>query len=165
MVGESRRAVRYALNATAEVEHSAVVRKARVKDLCIHGCYLAMPDPFSKGASVRIKIRTEIEFFQADATVAHATHELGMGVMFHAVSPPFQIVLQHWLSEAQQAFCRMSELMTLVPEFVTQRATINDTSFFEMRVSLRSVRKERADKSAHGRHVLFLWRRSSEWGG
>jgi hypothetical protein len=102
MVGELRRAERYVFTAAAEVEHSAVVRKARVKDLCIHGCYLAMPDPFSKGASVRIKIRTEIEFFQADAIVAHATHGLGMGVTFHAVSPPFLIVLQYWLSEAQQ---------------------------------------------------------------
>jgi PAS domain S-box-containing protein len=102
MVAESRRAERYAFTADAEVEQSAVVRKARVKDLCIHGCYLAMPDPFSKGAVVRIKIRTEIEFFQANATVAHATHGLGMGVMFHAVSPPFLIVLQYWLSEAQQ---------------------------------------------------------------
>jgi PAS domain-containing protein len=61
-----------------------------------------MPDPFSKGASVRIKIRTEIEFFQTDATVANATHGLGMEVLFRAVSPPFLLVLQHWLSEAQQ---------------------------------------------------------------
>jgi len=102
MVGETRRAKRYAFDAIAEVEHSAVMRLARVKNLCINGCYLAMPEPLSKGASVRIKIRTDIEFFLADATVAHSTHGLGMGVMFHAVSPPFLIVLQHWLSEAQQ---------------------------------------------------------------
>jgi hypothetical protein len=102
MVGETRRAKRYQFDALAEVEHSAVVRMARVKDLSIHGCYLAMPVPFSKGASVRIKIRTDVEIFLADATVVHSTHDLGMGVTFHAVSPPFLLVLQHWLSEAQQ---------------------------------------------------------------
>src|SRR5258708_20058490 len=99
MVAESRRAERYAFTADAEVEQSAVVRKARVKDLCIHGCYLAMPDPFSKGAVVRIKIRTEIEFFQANATVAHATHGLGMEGIFHSMSPPFFILFQYFLSQ------------------------------------------------------------------
>jgi hypothetical protein len=61
-----------------------------------------MADPFSKGASVRVKIRTQTEFFQADATVMHSTPGLGMGVMDHAVSPPFLIILQWWLSEAQE---------------------------------------------------------------
>jgi len=102
MIEVSRRPARYAFDAAAEVEYSAVVRKARVKDLCIHGCYLAMPDPFSKGASVRITIRTQIEFFQADAIVAHSTRGIGMGVTFRAVSPPFLAVLQYWLSEARE---------------------------------------------------------------
>jgi len=70
------------------------------------GAYLALPDPFSKGASIRIKIRPQKEFFQADATVAHSTHGLGMGVMFQAVSPPFLIVLREWLFEAQSARVR-----------------------------------------------------------
>ncbi len=102
MIQESRRAEKYALTAAAEVEHSAVVRKARVRDLRIHGCYMAMPDPFSAGASVLVTIRTTSEFFQAGATVMHSTDGLGMGVMFHAVSPPFLIILQRWLFEAQQ---------------------------------------------------------------
>src|SRR5258708_2196416 len=102
MVAESRRAERYAFTADAEVEQSAVVRKARVKDLCIHGCYLALPDPSTKVAVVRIKTAPEIEFFQGNATVARPTHGRGRGVMFQAGSPPFLIVLQYWLSEVQQ---------------------------------------------------------------
>jgi hypothetical protein len=102
MTEVSRRPARYVFDAAAEVEFCAVVRKARVKDLCLHGCYVAMPDPFSKGASVRITIRTEIESFQADAIVAHSTHGIGMGVTFRAVSPPFFAVLQYWLSEAHE---------------------------------------------------------------
>jgi hypothetical protein len=82
--------------ATAEVQGADGVRSARV-NLSIAGAYLAMPNPFPKGASTRIKIRTQREFFQADATVANSTCGVGMGVMFHAVSPPFLLVLQEWL--------------------------------------------------------------------
>src|SRR5258708_26757236 len=78
--------------------------------LSIAGAYLAMAEPFSKGGSIRVKIRTNTEFFQADATVMHSTHGLGMGAMFHAVSPPFLIVLQRWLSEAQQEVTALTKL-------------------------------------------------------
>jgi hypothetical protein len=101
MPAQSRGAQRYAFVATAEVEHAALVRIARVKDISIHGCYLAMPDPFVKGVSVLVKIRTNREFFQCDATVAHAISGIGMGVEFEKVSPPFQIVLQEWLVKLQ----------------------------------------------------------------
>ncbi len=87
---------------TAEVQGADGVRSARVLDLSIAGAYLALPDPFSKGAPIRIKIRTRTEFFQADAAVMHSTNGVGMGVMFHPVSPPFLIVLQRWLSEARE---------------------------------------------------------------
>ncbi len=102
MYAEVRCVRRYPFVATAEVQGAGGVRSARIQDLSIAGAYLALPDPFSKGASVRIKIRTRMDFFQADATVMHSTHGLGMGVMFHTVSPPFLIVLQRWLSEARE---------------------------------------------------------------
>jgi hypothetical protein len=88
-----------ALLATVElVGASAEVRNACVADLGFHGCYLSMPDCFSKGASVMVKIRTETEFFQCQATVARSTSGVGMGVMFREISPPFQVVLRQWLS-------------------------------------------------------------------
>src|SRR5260221_9356058 len=104
---EVRCARRYPSVATAQVQGAIGVRSARLRNLSIAGANLAMPNPFSKGASIRIKISTrstQREFFQADATVAHSTYGLGMGVMFRAVSPPFLIVLQQWLSQAQQVF-------------------------------------------------------------
>jgi len=67
-----------------------------------------MPNPFSKGASIRIKISTQStqrEFFQADSTVARSTYGLGMGVMFNAVSPPFLIVLQQWFIAGAKGDC------------------------------------------------------------
>jgi hypothetical protein len=82
-----------------------------VRDLSIAGAYLAMPIPFSKSASIRINISTQstqTEFFQADASVAHSTYGLGMGVMFNAVSPPFLVVLQQWLSQAQKEITQHS---------------------------------------------------------
>ena len=102
MYEERRSTQRYAFVATAEVADSVCLRPARVRDLSIHGCYLAMPDPFSKGASVLVKIRTNREFFQCRATVAHSTHGIGMGLEFNIVSPPFQIVLQEWLLHTLQ---------------------------------------------------------------
>ncbi len=102
MYAEVRCARRYPFVASAEVQGADGVRSARVLDLSIAGAYLALPDPFSKGASIRVKIRTATQFFQADGTVVHSTCDVGMGVMFQAMSPPFLIVLQRWLSEAQQ---------------------------------------------------------------
>jgi CheY-like chemotaxis protein len=108
---ELRCAHRYPSVATAQVQGATGVRSARVRDLSIAGAYLAMPNPFSKSASILIKISTQStqrEFFQADATVARSTYGLGMGVMFNAVSPPFLIVLQQWLSQAQKEIAQHS---------------------------------------------------------
>jgi hypothetical protein len=103
---EGRQTQRYPFLAIAEVFDSSGVRPALVLDLSIAGAYLSMPNPFSKGALILIKIRTRTEFFESHAFVAHSTHGLGMGVLFDAVSPPFLIVLQRWLLDAQQETVR-----------------------------------------------------------
>lgn len=100
MYQERRSARRYAFNAEAEVADSRDQRIARVQTLSIGGAYLAMTNPFPKHASVLVKIRTNREFFQSQATVAHSTYGAGMGVMFRDISPPFLRVLQQWLQEA-----------------------------------------------------------------
>jgi hypothetical protein len=65
--------------ATTEVEGAtAVIRYACVRDLSIEGAYIGMPDPFSRGVAIRIKIRTKTGFFQADAIVAHSTFGAGI---------------------------------------------------------------------------------------
>ena len=93
-----RRSPRYPFAATAEATDSSDVRSASVKDLSVFGAYLAMPDPFSKGVVILVKIRTQTEFFQCNATVAHSTHEVGMGIEFSSMIPAFRTVLQEWLS-------------------------------------------------------------------
>jgi hypothetical protein len=88
--------------ATAQAEDGSDVRPASVRDLSILGAYLVLPNPFSKSSSILIKIRTETEFFQCRATVAHCAEGLGMGVTFVEISPPFLNVLQGWLLNALQ---------------------------------------------------------------
>ena len=108
MYPEQRSAHRYRFIANAEAVFGSEVRPARVELLSLAGAYLAMPEPFSKGASVLIKIRTKTEFFECKATVAHSTHGTGMGVMFTEMSPVFRAVLQEWLLKATDVFHRSS---------------------------------------------------------
>jgi hypothetical protein len=90
------------LRTTAEiVGQPSGMRNACVTELSIGGCYLAMPDPFSKEALITIKIRTRNQFFECKAVVVHSTFGIGMGVEFREVSPPFVIVLQEWLFSAR----------------------------------------------------------------
>lgn len=95
-----RRAQRYRFDATAEAIGSADVRAAHVETLSILGAYLAMADPFDKGATVLVKIRTKSEFFQSDARVANSSQGQGMGIEFINLPPPFVLVLQEWLFDA-----------------------------------------------------------------
>jgi len=81
-VPERRSANRHSFVAPAEVECHGVMREARVTDLCIQGCYLAMPEPFSKGSPVLVKIRTNRQFFQSHGIVAHCSFGIGMGLRF-----------------------------------------------------------------------------------
>jgi hypothetical protein len=86
MYAEVRCARGFVFVASAEVQGADGVRSARVRELSIAGAYLAMPNPFSKGPTARIKLRTQTDFFQADATVVHSNQGIGMELMFHAVS-------------------------------------------------------------------------------
>ena len=95
-----RRAQRYRFDATAEAIGSSDLRPAHTETLSILGAYLAMPNPFDKGATVVVKIRTKTEFFQSDARVAYSNQGQGMGVEFINTAAPFRIVLQEWLFDA-----------------------------------------------------------------
>ena len=105
---ELRKSHRYPFIADAEAIFGSEVRPARVELLSLAGAYFAMPEPFSKGASVLVKIRSKTGFFECKATVAHSTHGTGMGVMFTEMSPAFRAVLQEWLLKATDVFHRSS---------------------------------------------------------
>jgi hypothetical protein len=74
------------------------------------GCKVSGTRPLARVLNLAVRfvisrLCTKTEFFQADATVVHSTCGVGMGVMFHAVSPPFLIVLQRWLIRVVGTHC------------------------------------------------------------
>ena len=62
-----------------------------------------MPNPFSKGASIFVKIRTNIEFFQSGATVAHSTEGVGMTVDSSSTKDGLRVRMVFPGSPAQKA--------------------------------------------------------------
>ena len=93
---------RYQFCATAEICGASLPpRVGRVKDLSIGGCYVALPEPFSEGSEVTVRITTENDLFECGAVVSRATHGIGMGLRFHAIEPRFRRVLESWLAASQ----------------------------------------------------------------
>jgi len=94
--------LRRQFSATAEIRGaSSPSRVGRVKDLSFGGCYVAMPEPFSEGFEVTVRLTTESEVFECDAVVSRVTHGIGMGLRFHTIEPRFRRVLESWLGAAQ----------------------------------------------------------------
>jgi len=69
----------------------------RLSELSIWGCYFPVREPFSKGSSVLVKIRTQTEIFECHAIVDHSTVGRGVGISFREVSPQSLRVLEKWL--------------------------------------------------------------------
>ncbi len=101
---DRRRTPRYSFVASAEiVEISSGARmQARVSDLSMYGCYLDMSNPLPSGAHVFVKIFTDADFFEADASVVHSQPNLGVGLAFRDVKPSFLSTLHKWLLQAMQ---------------------------------------------------------------
>jgi PilZ domain len=101
---ERRRTPRYSFIASAElIEVKSDVRIAsRVSELSRHGCYLDMMNPFPKGTVVLVKISAGEAFFEATGIIAYAQMNMGAGVKFDEVNPPFAEVLERWLDEMEK---------------------------------------------------------------
>jgi hypothetical protein len=99
MEQERRRAPRYPFIASAEVrsENTGAQLAARISDISSSGCYVDTINPLERGTSVRLKIHTETQVFEALAMVVYAHTHLGMGLKFGEVPAHSQDVLQTWL--------------------------------------------------------------------
>jgi len=75
-------------------------RTARVKELSLNGCYVDTQSPYLLGASLAIKLFTETEFFEAQASVIYSQADQGMGLMFRETKPYYLMVLRKWLLAA-----------------------------------------------------------------
>jgi hypothetical protein len=79
---------------------SADKRTARVKELSLNGCYVDTESPYPIGASLAIKLFTETEFFEAQASVIYFHPNQGMGLMFRETKPYYLMILRKWLLAA-----------------------------------------------------------------
>ena len=102
MEQERRRSPRYPFAGSIEMREGASEdkRTARVKELSLNGCYVDTEIPYPMGSSLAIKLFTESEFFEAQASVIYSHPDQGMGLMFRETKPYYLMVLRKWLLAA-----------------------------------------------------------------
>ena len=100
MPAELRRSPRYLFFASAEVTEpeSQSTMNARTSDLCRHGCYLDMMNPFLDGTPLRVRIIHNGEALDASARVVHSKPNVGMGLSFDHIDALHVPVIEQWLS-------------------------------------------------------------------
>ncbi len=102
MEQDRRRNPRYPFVGSIEMREgtSEDKRTGRVKELSLNGCYVDTQSPYPLGASLAIKLFTETEFFEAQASVIYSQADQGMGLMFRETKPYYLMVLRKWLLAA-----------------------------------------------------------------
>ena len=105
-----RRTPRYPFKASIEMREGASEdkRAARVSELGLNGCYVNTEGTYPTGTLLGVKIFTETEFFEAQASVVYTRSNQGMGLMFKDTKPFFVTVLRKWLLSAMMASKRSS---------------------------------------------------------
>ncbi len=97
-----RRSPRYPFAGSIEMREgtSEDKRMARVKELSLRGCYVETNSPYPLGAYLAIKVFTDSDFFEAQASVIYIQPDQGMGLVFRETKPYYTAVLRKWLLEA-----------------------------------------------------------------
>ena len=102
MEQDRRRNPRYPFAGSIEMREgtSEDKRTARVKELSLNGCYVDTESPYPMGTSLSIKLFTDADFFEAQASVIYSMPNEGMGLMFRETKPYYLMVLRKWLLSA-----------------------------------------------------------------
>lgn len=102
MEQDRRRNPRYPFAGSIEMREgtSQDKRTARVKELSLNGCYVDTESPYPMGTSLSIKLFTDADFFEAQASVIYSMPNEGMGLMFRETKPYYLMVLRKWLLSA-----------------------------------------------------------------
>jgi hypothetical protein len=100
MTPEMRRSPRFPFFAAAEIVDlaSASAMNARTSEICRHGCYLDMMNPFHEGTPLRIRITHQGRAVDASARVVHSQPNVGMGISFDQIEPDHDCIIEEWLS-------------------------------------------------------------------
>lgn len=102
---ERRRNPRYPFKGSIEMREGASEdkRTARVSELSLNGCYVKTEIPYPVGTTLAVKVFTETEFFEGQASVIYMRANQGMGLMFKETKPYYLMVLRKWLLAAMMA--------------------------------------------------------------
>jgi hypothetical protein len=105
MEQDRRKTPRYPFLASIEMREgtSADKRTERVKELSLNGCFVEMTQPLAVGTALGVKVFTETEYFESQASVMYSEPNLGMGLMFREIKPYYLMVLRKWLLAAMMA--------------------------------------------------------------
>ena len=105
MEKDRRRTPRYPFNASIEMREGASEDKriARVTGLSLNGCYVSTENLYPEGTSLKVKVFTDADFYEGQATVIYTQEGLGMGLMFTETRPYYLMVLRKWLLSAMMA--------------------------------------------------------------
>jgi len=105
MQPELRRSPRYVFFASAEITDSASesTMNARTSELCRHGCYLDMMNPFPDGTSLRVRITHGGQALDTAVRVVHSKPNVGMGLSFDQLDPHQEPIIENWLSSSELA--------------------------------------------------------------
>jgi len=100
MPSELRRSPRYIFFASAEITdtESQSTMTARTSELCRHGCYLDMMNPFFDGTALRVRITHNGQALETAARVVHSKPNVGMGISFEQIEAHQEPIIEHWLS-------------------------------------------------------------------
>ena len=98
---ERRAEPRYSVAAMAEAieikSHTRVV--GRISDIGAGGCYFEVMSPFAVGSELKLRITRNEQTLTASARVLYSTGGMGMGLLFTAIDPDQQHLLQRWVGE------------------------------------------------------------------
>jgi hypothetical protein len=99
---DRRRTPRYPFAGSIEMREgtSEDKRTARVRELSLNGCYVDTKSPYPMGTSLAVKLFTDADFFEAQASVIYSDPDEGMGLMFRETKPYYLMVLRKWLLSA-----------------------------------------------------------------
>ena len=100
MCPEIRRSPRYVFFASAEITDTASesTMNAHTSEICRHGCYLDMMNPFPDGTPLRVRITHDGRALDAAARVVHSKPNMGMGLSFDQLDAHQEPIIEHWLS-------------------------------------------------------------------
>ena len=105
MEQERRRTPRYPFKGSIEMREgtSEDKRTARVSELSLNGCFVNTESLYPMGTTLAVKVFTETEFFEGQASVIYTRENRGMGLMFKETKPYYLMVLRKWLLAAMTA--------------------------------------------------------------